>query len=58
MLSNNSQNGDETYVVIGVSPDIVVKDHYWVCADTGNAIYFFVRIKGTSFQEAMRLLTS
>ena len=49
------------YVIIGFSPDIVVKDHYWVCADTGdagNAIDFFVRIKGTSFQEAMRLLTS
>jgi hypothetical protein len=49
------------YVIIGFSPDIVVKDHYWVCADTGdagNAIDFFVRIKGTSFQEAMQLLTS
>jgi hypothetical protein len=52
---------NDNYVIIGVSPDIVVKDHYWVCADTGdagNAIDFFVRIKGTSFQEAMRLLTS
>ena len=56
------QNGvDNNYVIIGFSPDIVVKDHYWVCADTGdagNAIDFFVRIKGTSFHEAMRLLTS
>ena len=51
----------DNYRVLGFSPDIVVKDHYWVCADTGdagNAIDFFVRIKGTSFQEAMRLLTS
>jgi hypothetical protein len=48
-------------VVLGFSPNIVVKDHYWVCADTGdagNAIDFLVRIKGTSFHEAMRLLTS
>jgi len=52
---------NDHYVVLGFSHDIVVKDHYWVCADTGdagNAIDFFVRIKGTSFQEAMRLLTS
>jgi len=51
----------DNYVVIGLSQDIVVKDHYWVCADTGdagNAIDFLVRIKGTSFHEAMRLLTS
>ena len=49
------------YVICGLSPEIVVKDHYWVCADTGaagNAIDFFVRVKGTSFNEAMRLLTS
>jgi hypothetical protein len=52
---------NDNYVIIGFSPDIVVKDHFWVCADTGdagNAIDFFVRIKGTSFHEAMRLLTS
>ena len=52
---------NDNYMVIGFFPDLVVKDHYWVCADTGdagNAIDFFVRIKGTSFQEAMRLLTS
>jgi hypothetical protein len=52
---------NDNYVVIGLSPDIVVKNHYWVCADTGaagNAIDFFVRIQGVSFNEAMRLLTS
>jgi len=52
---------NDNYVIIGFSPDIVVKDHFWVCADTGdagNAIDFFVRIKGTSFHKAMRLLTS
>ena len=48
-------------VVIGVSPDIVVKDRYWVCADTGqagNAIDFFVKIRGLSFHEAMKLLAT
>ena len=52
---------NDNYVIIDFSPDIVVKNHFWVCADTGdagNAIDFFVRIKGTSFQEAMQLLTS
>ena len=48
-------------VVAGLAREIVVKDHYWVCPDTGdagNAIDFFVRVKGASFNEAMRLLTS
>jgi hypothetical protein len=52
---------NDNYAVIGLSQEIVVKDHYWVCADTGsagNAIDFFVRVKGASFNEAMRLLTS
>jgi len=43
------------------SPVVLVKDHYRVCADTGsagNAIDFLVRIKGTSFNDAMHLLTS
>ena len=49
------------FAIAGLSPAIVVKDHYWVRPDTGeagNAIDFFVRVKGTSFKEAMRLLTS
>jgi hypothetical protein len=48
------------YAICGLAPEIVVKDHYWVRPDTGdagNAIDFFVRVKGTSFNEAMRLLT-
>jgi len=43
----------------GLSPEIVVKDHYWICTDTGqagNAIDFLVLVKQTSFHEAMRLL--
>jgi hypothetical protein len=49
------------YLVAGLAPEIVVKEHYWICTDTGsagNAIDFFVQIKKTSFNEAMRLLTS
>ena len=52
---------NENYVVVGLAQDIVVKNHYWVCAHTGavgNAIDFLVRVKGVSFNEAMRLLTS
>jgi hypothetical protein len=48
------------YAISGLAHEIVVKDHYWVCADTGaagNAIDFLVRVKGASFHEAMRLLT-
>ena len=44
----------------GVPQEVVVKDHYWVCTETGsagNAIDFFVRLKNTSFHEAMKLLT-
>ena len=43
---------NDNYVVIGLAQDIVVKDHYWVCADTGaagNAIDFVVRLKGMPF---------
>ena len=28
---------NDNYVVIGLPQDIVVKDHYWVCTDTGSA---------------------
>lgn len=49
------------YAICGLAHEIVVKDHYWVCPDSGdagNAIDFFVRVKGTSFNEAIRLLLS
>ena len=52
---------NDNYVIIGLAQDIVVKGHYWVCTDSGaagNAIDFLVRVKGASFNEAMRLLTS
>ena len=47
------------YLVTGLAPEIVVKDHYWVCTDTGaagNAIDFLVRVRKTSFNDALRLL--
>lgn len=50
---------NENYVVVGLAPEVVIKDHYWVCADTGaagNAIDFLVRVKGLSFNAAMKLL--
>jgi len=51
---------NDNYAVIGHAPEIVIKDHYWVCADTGqagNAIDFLVKLRGLSFNEAMKLLT-
>ena len=47
------------YAIAGLAPEVVVKDHYWVCPDTGaagNAIDFLVRVKGLSFNAAMNLL--
>jgi hypothetical protein len=51
---------NDNYVVVGLVPEIVIKDHYWVCADTeaaGNAIDLLVKLRGMSFNDAMRLLT-
>jgi hypothetical protein len=50
----------DNYAISGITPEIVVRDHYWVCTETGaagNAIDFFVRLKNTSFNDAMKLLT-
>lgn len=50
---------DGNYRVLGLAREIVVKDHYWVCADdgaAGNAIDFLVRLRGLSFNDAMHLL--
>jgi hypothetical protein len=47
------------YLVAGLAPEIIVKDHYWICTDTGaagNAIDFLVRVKKASFNDALRLL--
>lgn len=52
---------DDNYLVLGLSDEILVKEHYWVCTDdgsAGNTIDFLVNIKGMTFSEAMHLLTS
>lgn len=49
----------DNYVIAGLTPEITIKAHYWVCAHTGvsgNAIDFLVKVKGMTFTEAVRLL--
>lgn len=53
------QNGN--YIVTGLSPEIVIKDHFWVCTDdgsSGNSIDFLVKLRGMPFTKAVRLLLS
>ena len=53
------RNGN--YLVHDISREIVIKDHYWVCTETGtagNSIDFLVKIRGMSFSDSMRLLLS
>jgi hypothetical protein len=40
---------------------IIIKEHYWNCpksGQAGNAIDFFVKIRGVTFNEAMTLLSA
>ena len=49
------------YAIAGLTNEIVIKEHYWHCIDTGqagNAIDFFVKVRGVAFNEAMTLLTA
>ena len=49
------------YLIAGLGSEIVIKEHYWNCPDTGeagNAIDFLVNIRGVTFNEAMTMLTS
>ena len=51
------KNGN--YIIAGMAPEIIVKDHYWICTDTGvagNAIDFLVKVKNMSFNEAIQCL--
>ena len=51
---------NDNYIIAGLANEIVVKDHYWHCPDSGhagNAIDFFVKVHGVTFNEAMTLLT-
>ena len=52
--------GNDNFMVLGPAAEIVIKEHYWVRLDdgaAGNAIDFFVKLQGKSFNEAMQLLT-
>lgn len=52
---------DGNYAVAGQASEIVIKENYWNCPDTGqsgNAIDFLVKIRGTTFNLAMKLLTT
>ena len=47
------------YRLLGVTAEVVVKDHYWICLDNGkagNAIDFLVNQRGMSFSEAVERL--
>ena len=45
----------------GLAHEIIIKEHYWNCPDSGqsgNAIDFFVKIRGVTFNEAMTFLSA
>ena len=49
------------FAVGGFPREIIIKEHYWNCPDSGqagNAIDFFVKIRGVTFKEAMTLLSA
>jgi hypothetical protein len=52
---------NDNYAISGQQcGEIVIKDHYWNCPETGqagNAIDFLMRIRGATFHEAMQQLT-
>ena len=51
---------DGNYAVTNLANEIIIKEHYWNCPDSGlsgNAIDFFVKIRGVTFNEAMTLLS-
>ena len=47
---------NDNYAIAGQPcGEIIIKDHYWLCPDTGlagNAIDFLMRIRGATFNEA------
>lgn len=52
---------DDNYAITNLTHEIIIKDHYWNCPDTGqtgNAIDFFMKIRGVTFNEAMTLLSA
>ena len=52
---------DGNYAISGLAREIIIKEHYWNCPDSGqsgNAIDFFTKIRGVTFKEAMTLLSA
>jgi hypothetical protein len=50
---------DGNHRLVGEPGNLVVKENYWIRTDTGesgNAVDFFVKIRGMSFIETMRRL--
>lgn len=50
---------DGNHRLVGETGNLVIKDNYWIRSDTGesgNAVDFFIKIRGMSFFETMRLL--
>jgi len=50
---------DGNFRLLGESEELIVKDNYWIRPATGqvgNAIDFFVKIRGMRFDSVMRLL--
>jgi len=47
--------------IVGEPGNVIVKENYWIQTDSGeagNAIDFFVKLRGMAFAETMRLLLS
>lgn len=52
---------DDNYRVIGLSPEVIVKEGFWTCPETakgGNAIDLIIHVRACPFNEAVRLLLS
>jgi hypothetical protein len=50
---------DGNMLLVGEPGKLIVKENYWIRTDpneSGNAIDFFVKIRGMSFVETIRLL--
>lgn len=47
--------------LVGEPGNVIIKENYWIRTETGesgNAIDFFVKVRGMPFHETMRLLLS
>lgn len=51
---------DDNHRLVGEPGNVIIKENYWIrteTAESGNAVDFFVKIRGMSFIETMRLLS-